>query len=85
MLIIGNKGKCRSLLQKGKDFGAQPLELLRRAFDNLIEGKKDLLEKHKSSESSVDSSPFSTGILLISFSFLYTFFLLDHYHHTICI
>ena len=72
--IAGNKSKCRGLLRKGKDFGAQPKELLLKAYDNFVEGKKVLIDdceelttfssyrvKQKSSESSVDSSPLSTG------------------------
>jgi len=73
-LSLGNKSKCRGLLRKGKDFGAQPIDLLLKAYDNFVEGKKVLIDdcdeltltgfnrvKQKSSESSVDSSPLSTG------------------------
>ncbi|KAL9988565.1 hypothetical protein ACROYT_G003023 [Oculina patagonica] len=73
-LSTGNKSKCRGLLRKGKDFGAQPMELLIKAYDNFVAGKKVLIEdceeltdftsyrgKQKSSESSVDLSPLSTG------------------------
>lgn len=75
-LTAGNKSKCRGLLHKGKDFGAQPKELLLKAYDNFVKGKKVLIDdcdeltltgfysmKQKSSESSVDSSPLSTGTL----------------------
>ncbi|XP_068733387.1 dual specificity protein kinase TTK-like [Montipora capricornis] len=71
-LSLGNKSKCRGLLRKGKDVGAKPIELLIRAYDNFVEGKKVLIDdsdeltltgfsrlKQKSSESSVDSSPMS--------------------------
>ena len=77
-LTAGNKSKCRGLLRKGKDFGAQPKELLLKAYDNFVEGKKVLIDdcdeltltgfysmKQKSSESSVDSSPLSTGIRIL--------------------
>lgn len=72
--MAGNKSKCRGLLRKGKDFGAKPKELLLKAYDNFVAGKKVLIDdcdeltlsgfsrlKQKSSESSVDSSPLSTG------------------------
>ena len=72
--ITGNKSKCRGLLRKGKDFEAEPKELLLKAYDNFVEGKKILIDdreeltgftyfrgKQKSSDSSVDSSPLSTG------------------------
>lgn len=75
LFIAGNKSKCRGLLRKGKDFGAQPIDLLLKAYDNFVEGKKVLIDdcdeltltgfnrvKQKSSESSVDSSPLSTGM-----------------------
>jgi len=71
--IAGNKSKCRGLLRKGKDVGAQPKELLIKAYDNFVAGKKVLIDdceeltgfayrvQQKSSESSVDLSPLSTG------------------------
>ncbi|XP_074613016.1 dual specificity protein kinase TTK-like isoform X1 [Acropora palmata] len=71
-LSLGNKSKCRGLLRKGKDVGAKPIELLIKAYDNFLEGKKVLIgdsddlmlsgfsrPKHRSSESSLDSSPLS--------------------------
>ena len=64
-------------MRKGKDNGAQPVELLLKAYDNFVAGKKVLIEdckeltaftsyrgKQKSSESSMDS-PMSTGTGLI--------------------
>lgn len=71
--VAGNKSKCRGLLRKGKDYGAQPKELLIKAYDNFVAGKKVLIDdseevtgfsyrvQQKSSESSVDLSPLSTG------------------------
>ena len=72
--MAGDKSKCRGLLRKGKDSGAQPKELLLKAYDNFVAGKKVLIEdneeltgftsyrmKQKSSESSMDLSPLSTG------------------------
>lgn len=71
--VVGNKSKCRGLLRKGKDVGAQPKELLIKAYDNFVAGRKVLIDdceeltgfayrvQQKSSESSVDLSPLSTG------------------------
>ena len=73
-IFVGNRSKCRSLLRKGKDSGAEPKELLLKAYDNFVAERKVLLEEseeltgfthyranQKSSESSVDMSPLSTG------------------------
>jgi len=78
IIIAGNKSKCRGLLRKGKDVGAKPIELLIKAYDNFLEGKKVLIgdsddlmlsgfsrPKHRSSESSLDSSPLSQGMLIL--------------------
>ena len=71
--VLGNKSKCRGLLRKGKDIGAQPKELLIKAYDSFVAGRKVLIDdceeltgftyrvQQKSSESSVDLSPLSTG------------------------
>lgn len=72
-LSAGNRSKCRSLLRKGKDSGAEPKELLLKAYDNFVAQRKVLIEEseeltgftgyranQKSSESSVDMSPLST-------------------------
>lgn len=78
IIIAGNKSKCRGLLRKGKDVGAKPIELLIKAYDNFLEGKKVLIgdsdnlmlsgfsrPKHRSSESSLDSSPLSQGMPIL--------------------
>ena len=78
MIIAGNKSKCRGLLRKGKDVGAKPIEMLIKAYDNFVKGKTVLIDdsddlmlsgfsrpKHRSSESSLDSSPLSQGMLIL--------------------
>ena len=86
--VVGNKSKCRGLLRKGKDVGAQPKELLIKAYDNFVAGRKVLIDdceeltgfayraQQKSSESSVDLSPLSTGkvhtYMYIHLTYMYT-------------
>ena len=84
IFVAGNKSKCRGLLRKGKDFGAQPKELLLKAYDNFVAGKKVLTDdceeltgfayrvKQKSSESSVDLSPLSTGKGVYMYTYVVT-------------
>ena len=82
--VVGNKSKCRGLLRKGKDVGAQPKELLIKAYDNFVAGRKVLIDdceeltgfayrvQQKSSESSVDLSPLSTGKGTCTCTYIYT-------------
>lgn len=42
-LVVGNKAKCQKILEKAEIFGAEPVNLLKKAIKNLNAGKSYLL------------------------------------------